>query len=102
MPETIRECALRMLAPEYGGIGERFATFENGDVAAWAFLSEEDVRPSDFEGLKLVVRTNREPRNAIATCVVSAELIRDDESGKVLDMILDHTRRDCERVLVAA
>ena len=91
-----------MLSPEYSGIGEIFARFENGDVAGWALIHEEDASPAQSDGLRLIVRTEGRSKNAYADAFVSADQIRDDESGAVLDMLLQRLRRDCERELAAA
>ena len=98
---AMRESAERLLN-DPAAPPESFATFDNGDMAGWARPSEDDVQPEDFEGLKLIVRTNGRPKNAYATCLFSAEFIRDDDENRGLAYALKAMREDCERTLATA
>jgi hypothetical protein len=99
----MRATALRMLEPEWEGLHEIVARWDNGDVAAWFPVHEGDAIPEWFDnGLRLTVRTEGRPVNAVASVMLQADLIRDDEQGIVLGHMLETLRADCERHIAAA
>jgi hypothetical protein len=101
----MRDIALRMLNERPLYPVEIIKRWGDGYVAAWGLLTEEDedvgALPKDFDGLRLIVRTEGRRPNAYADAVVSAEQIRDDESGMVLGGLLEYLGRACERVLAS-
>jgi len=99
----MRATALRMLEPEYDGLHEIVARWDNGDVAAWFPVYEGDAIPEWFgNGLRLTVRTEGRPLNAVASVFLTDELIHDDEQGIVLGHTLEQLRADCETHIAAA
>ncbi len=76
--------------------------WDDGFVAAWALLREGDVGIKDFDGLRLIVRTEGKAPNAYAMAFISREQIEDDEAEIVLNGVLKKLRHDCEQVLLTA